>query len=190
MIFWACQNDASWVLWDNPQKSHKLSVRDSFVGEQGPRWRDTTPKLWRSPQFEGLLKLNSPHTTFHHGQSTLSSFNRRSLLVCRTCMQGGPCGERQENTRERFAKGNCSLGSLVRTSQNQVYTEAVEQVRSPESECKVKSLLQKYFAECTGVSFLSCQFLYPFAQSTNQLLIGRFLLFPNPSLRWQPQWKW
>jgi len=50
MIFWACQNDASWVLWDNPQKV-KLSVRDSVVGEPGPRWRDTTPKLWRSPQF-------------------------------------------------------------------------------------------------------------------------------------------
>lgn len=38
-------------------------------------------------------------------------------------------GTARKHQRGRFAKGNCSLGSLVRTSQNQVYTEAVKRVQ-------------------------------------------------------------
>lgn len=42
MIFWACQNDAYWVLRKNPQKvKFTLIVRDSFAGEWGLKWRDS-----------------------------------------------------------------------------------------------------------------------------------------------------
>lgn len=42
MIFWACQNDAYWVLRKNPQKvKFTLIVWDYLAGEWGSKWRDS-----------------------------------------------------------------------------------------------------------------------------------------------------
>lgn len=182
--FWACQNDASWVWKISPKSAQSkflklLCWKTEF--ETTPNRRSLSCKVSWSCAAHILHSIP--------WQSTLSSFNQSSALAWRknVCMRGNSVGQGKktpQRQRER-ERGVCQRELFTwQLSQNipkQSSHRGLWRLTENRKDYKVTSSLHHVWKDVLDLLFIPL-FI--------QLLIGRFLLFPNPSLRWQQGWMW